>query len=53
MRTQWGKPMPTEADTCRAYIVPNLHTSGWEDEYISEQMVLTPGRIVSEGSNLS
>ena len=33
--------MPTEADTCRTYIVPKLHTSGWNDEYITEQMVLT------------
>jgi len=41
--------MPTEADTCRTYIVPNLHGSGWEDEYIAEQMVLTRGRIVPIG----
>ncbi len=32
--------MPTEADTCRTYVVPKLHTSGWDDEYIIEQMVL-------------
>ena len=38
--------MPTEADTCRTYIVPNLHTSGWDDEYITEQMVLTRGRML-------
>jgi hypothetical protein len=38
--------MKTEADTCRTYIVPKLHTSGWDDEYITEQMVLTRGRIV-------
>ena len=41
--------MPTEADTCRTYIVPNLHDAGWEDEYITEQMVLTCGRIVPIG----
>ncbi|OQY88732.1 MAG: DEAD/DEAH box helicase, partial [Anaerolineae bacterium UTCFX1] len=41
--------MVTEADTCRTYILPNLKSSGWEDEYISEQMVLTPGRIVPIG----
>ena len=41
--------MPTEADTCRTYIVPNLHDAGWEDEYITEQMVLTRGRIVPIG----
>jgi type I restriction enzyme R subunit len=34
-----------EADTCRTYILPKLKTSGWEDEYITEQLVLTPGRI--------
>ncbi len=37
--------MSNEADTCRTYIVPNLHSAGWEDEYITEQMVLTRGRI--------
>ncbi len=41
--------MPTEADTCRTYIVPKLHASGWEDDFITEQMVLTPGRIVPIG----
>ena len=45
----WGYPMPTEADTCRTYIVPNLHTSGWDDDHITEQMVLTRGRIVPIG----
>lgn len=23
--------MPTEADTCRTYIVPNLHATGWDE----------------------
>jgi type I restriction enzyme R subunit len=46
---EMGSPMPTEADTCRTYIVPNLHDAGWEDEYITEQMVLTRGRIVPIG----
>ena len=41
--------MPTEADTCRTYIVPKLHAAGWVDEFISEQMVLTRGRIVPIG----
>jgi type I restriction enzyme, R subunit len=41
--------MPTEADTCRTYIVPKLHASGWEDDFITEQMVLAPGRIVPIG----
>jgi len=35
-----------EADTCRTYVLPKLKSAGWEDEYISEQMVLTLGRIV-------
>jgi type I restriction enzyme R subunit len=26
-----------------------LHTSGWDDEYITEQLVLTRGRIVPIG----
>jgi type I restriction enzyme R subunit len=38
-----------EADTCRTYVLPNLKSAGWEDEYITEQMVLTPGRIVPIG----
>ena len=38
-----------EADTCRTYVLPKLKTAGWEDEYITEQMVLTPGRIVPIG----
>lgn len=41
--------MTTEADTCRKYIVPNLHNAGWEDENIAEQLVLTPGRIIPLG----
>ena len=38
-----------EADTCRTYVLPSLKSAGWEDEYIKEQMVLTPGRIVPIG----
>jgi type I restriction enzyme, R subunit len=38
-----------EADTCRTYILPKLKSAGWEDEYISEQLPLTPGRIVPIG----
>jgi hypothetical protein len=26
--------MSKEADTCRTYIVPKLHASGWEDDFI-------------------
>ncbi len=39
-----------EADTCRTYVLPKLKSAGWEDEYISEQMVMTPGRIVPIGN---
>jgi hypothetical protein len=38
--------MSNEADTCRTYIVPKLHASGWEDDFITEQMVLTHGWIM-------
>jgi len=41
--------MPTEADACRTYIVPKLHSAGWEDDFIAEQVVITPGRIVPVG----
>ncbi len=41
--------MSTEADTCRTYIVPKLHAAGWEDDFIAEQRVITPGRIVPLG----
>jgi hypothetical protein len=39
----------TEADTCRTYVLPKLNSADWEDDYITEQMVLTPGRIVPIG----
>jgi type I restriction enzyme, R subunit len=39
--------MPTEADTCRTYILPKLHAAGWEDDFITEQRVIAPGRIVA------
>ena len=38
-----------EADTCRTYILPKLKSSAWDDDAITEQMVLTPGRIVPIG----
>ena len=38
-----------EADTCRTYVLPKLKSAGWEDEFITEQLVLTPGRIAVEG----
>jgi hypothetical protein len=36
-----------EADTCRTYVLPKLKSAGWEDEYISEQMVFAPECIVT------
>ncbi|MCJ7433162.1 MAG: hypothetical protein MUO77_06705 [Anaerolineales bacterium] len=36
-----------EADACRTYVLPKLTSAGWEDESITEQMVLTRGRIVA------
>ena len=38
-----------EADTCRTYVLPKLKSAGWEDENITEQLVLTLGRIVPIG----
>jgi hypothetical protein len=35
-----------EDDTCCTYILPKLKSAGWEDESITEQLVLTPGQIV-------
>jgi len=39
----------SEAETCRTYVVLKLHAAGWEDDFISEQWVITPGRIVLLG----
>jgi type I restriction enzyme R subunit len=40
----------TEADTCRTYVVPKLHTAGWTDEQIREQVTFTDGRIIPVGA---
>ena len=40
-----------EADTCRQYILPKLKAAGWDDDFIVEQLVLTPGRIVPLGGS--
>lgn len=40
----------TEADTCRTYVVPRLHSAGWTDEQIREQVTFTDGRIIPVGS---
>lgn len=40
---------PTEADTCREYVVPRLKKAGWSDDQIVEQYRITDGRIISVG----
>jgi type I restriction enzyme R subunit len=44
--------MPTEADTCRKYVVPKLQIAGWDNEphSIAEQRTITDGRIVPVGA---
>lgn len=43
---------PTEADTCRQYVVPKLQAVGWDSEphSIAEQRSFTDGRIVVAGT---
>lgn len=43
--------IPTEADTCRKFVVPKLQAAGWETEphSIAEQRQFTLGRIVVAG----
>jgi hypothetical protein len=41
--------MPTEADTCRKWVLPKLLSAGWDDEQICEQRTITDGRIVPVG----
>src|SRR5688572_30287728 len=43
--------MPTEADTCRKFVVPKLQAVGWDNEphSIAEQRTITDGRIVPVG----
>lgn len=43
--------MPTEADTCRKFVVPLLQAAGWDNEphSIAEQRSITDGRIVPVG----
>ncbi len=44
--------MPTEADTCRTYVLPALYRAGWTDEQIREQVTFTPGRIIVAGGKV-
>jgi len=43
--------MPTEADTCRKFVVPRLQAVGWDNDphSIAEQRTITDGRIVPVG----
>jgi type I restriction enzyme R subunit len=43
--------MPTEADTCRKFVVPKLQEAGWDSDphSIAEQRSFTDGRIVVRG----
>ena len=45
---------PSEADTCRRWVVPKLVEAGWEDEphAINEQRTFTDGRIVVAGGKV-
>src|SRR5260370_30295786 len=45
--------MPTEADTCRKFVVPRLQAAGWDNEpySIAEQRTITDGRIVPVGKS--
>jgi type I restriction enzyme R subunit len=44
--------MPSEADTCRKFIVPKLQAAGWDSDphSIAEQRCFTDGRIVVRGN---
>jgi len=43
--------MPTEADTCRKFVVPKLQAAGWDNDphSIAEQRTVTDGRVVPVG----
>jgi type I restriction enzyme R subunit len=43
---------PTEADTCRQFVVPKLQAAGWESDphSIAEQRSFTDGRILVAGT---
>src|SRR5882672_11570224 len=43
--------MPTEADTCRKFVVPKLLAAGWDNDphSIAEQRSITDGRVVPVG----
>lgn len=47
-----ARAMPTEADTCRTYVLPAIYAAGWVDEQIREQLTFTPGRIIVAGGKV-
>jgi type I restriction enzyme R subunit len=49
-RSRSRRRSPTEAETCRDYVVPKLKEAGWSDDQIVEQYRITDGRIVKVGS---
>jgi len=44
--------MPTEADTCRKFVLPKLYAAGWNDDQINEQRTFTDGRIMVAGKKI-
>ncbi|GAC1373536.1 MAG: DEAD/DEAH box helicase family protein [Acidimicrobiales bacterium] len=48
-RSRASRHGPTEADTCRDYVVPQLKDAGWSDDQIVEQYRITDGRVFSVG----
>jgi len=43
--------MLNEADTRIKLIDPKLHASGWREEFIVREKVITPGRLIDEEGN--
>ncbi len=52
-RDRAGMSLPTEADTCRKYVLPKLYAAGWNDDQINEQRTFTDGRIVVAGNKVT
>jgi type I restriction enzyme, R subunit len=51
-RIQRNISNPTEADTCRQYVVPKLQAAGWDTEphSIAVRRQFTDGRIIVAGT---
>ena len=43
---------PSEADTCRRLITPQIYEAGWVDNQIFEQKTFTDGRIIIIGDKI-